>query len=383
METHALAYAAVSRSALLGNYRRFRRMIPADVRLLTLMKADAYGHGAVWAARLLEAEGCDFFGVATAGEALELREAGIRTPILVLGYTPASDIPALARAHVSQCVPDLDAAREYNAALASASLAAAGSELTLAVHAALDTGMARYGLDARDPDAAVRALTRIAALPQLALEGVFTHFADADNPADAYTAVQEPRFETVVRRARALGVRIPIAHCENSAAMIKYDGFRFDMTRLGISLYGIAPSDPTPLPDGIKPVMSLHTTVVQVHELSAGESVSYGRRFVTSHPSRIAVLRIGYGDGLPRALTNRGRMLVRGQYAPMVGTVCMDACMLDVTDIPGVQRGDDVIVFGSDGQNTITAADTALACHTIPYELVTCLMPRVPRVVVD
>lgn len=376
METHALAFATVSRSALLGNYRRFRRMIPAGVKLLTLMKADAYGHGALWASHLLQNEGCDFFGVATAGEALELREAGITVPILVLGYTPGCDIPALARAHVAQCVPDIDAAREYSAALS-------GSGLTLAIHIALDTGMARYGLDARNADLAAQSIADIAALPHLVTEGLFTHFADADNPADAYTAVQEPRFAAVYRKAQSLGVQIPIAHCENSAAMIKYDGYRFDMTRLGISLYGIAPSEPTVLPDGLAPVMSLHTTVVQMRELAAGESVSYGRRFVTGRPSRIAVLRIGYGDGLPRALTNKGRMLVRGEYAPMVGTVCMDACMLDVTDIPGVARGDDVIVFGGDGKNQITAQEVANACGTIPYELVTRLMPRVPRIAVD
>ncbi len=376
MKTRALAYAAVSESALLGNYRIFRRMIPGGVKMLTLMKADAYGHGAVWAARLLEKEGCDFFGVATAGEALTLRESGIRTPILILGYTPGCDIPALAKAKVAQCVPDPEAAREYSAALA-------GTDLVLEVHAALDTGMGRYGVDARDPKAAAAALAEIAGTPHLHLEGVFTHFADADNPSDAYTPTQEGRFASVVKILRDSGIKIPIAHCENSAAMIKYDTYRFDMTRLGISLYGIAPSAPTPLPEGLAPVMSLHTTVVQLRDLAPGESVSYGRRFVATRPTRIAVTRLGYGDGFPRALTNKGRMLVRGAFAPIAGTVCMDACMLDVTDIPGVCRGDDVIVFGSDGKNTITAQEVADTCGTIPYELVTALMPRVERVPVD
>ena len=376
MQTRALAYATVSQSALLGNYRIFRRMIPNGVRMLTLMKADAYGHGAVWAARLLEADGCEFFGVATAGEALELREAGIRTPILILGYTPGCDIPALAKAHVAQCVPDPDAAREYSDALK-------GTTLTLPVHAALDTGMGRYGVDARDPAAAAEALSGIAALPNLCFEGVFTHFADADNPSDAYTPTQEGRFASVVKKLRESGVKIPIAHCENSAAMIKYDTYRFDMTRLGISLYGIAPSAPTPLPDGLAPVMSLHTTVVQLRELAPGESVSYGRRFVADRPTKIAVVRLGYGDGFPRSLTNCGKMLVRGAFAPIAGTVCMDACMLDVTDIPGVCRGDDVIVFGSDGEHTITAQEVADTCGTIPYELVTRLMPRVERIPID
>ncbi len=373
METRALAYAEVSREAILSNYRIFRRMIPENVRMLTLMKADAYGHGALWAARLLEEAGCGFFGVATAGEALALREGGINTPILILGYTPGCDIPALAGARVAQCVPDLQAAREYSAALD-------GTGLRLDVHAALDTGMGRYGIDARDPDAAASEIAAIAVLPNLRLEGVFTHFADADNPADAYTPVQEPRFARVVTKLRSSGVEVPIAHCENSAAMLKYPDFRFDMTRLGISLYGIAPSAPTALPEGIRPVMSLHTTVVQLRDLAPGESVSYGRRFTATRPTRIAVVRLGYGDGFPRALTNRGRMLVRGRFAPIAGTVCMDACMLDVTDIPGVSRGDDVIVFGSDGTNTITAQEVAEMCGTIPYELVTALMPRVRRI---
>ncbi len=376
MKTRALAYAAVSESALLGNYRIFRRMIPQGVRMLTLMKADAYGHGAVWAARLLEREGCDFFGVATADEALELREAGIRTPILVLGYTPGCDIPALAEAHVAQCAADLDAAREYSAAMS-------GRDAVLDIHTALDTGMGRYGVDARDTDKAVSILSEIAALPNLRLEGVFTHFADADNPEDAYTPMQEGRFAAVVKKLRDSGIKIPIAHCENSASMIKYDEYRFDMTRLGISLYGIAPSAPTPLPEGLKPVMSLQTTVVQVRELAPGESVSYGRRFIANRPTRIAVTRLGYGDGFPRSLTCRGSMLVRGGVAPIAGTVCMDACMLDVTDIPGVSRGDDVIVFGSDGVHTITAQEVADTCGTIPYEIVTALMPRVERVPVE
>jgi alanine racemase len=375
MET-PLSYAEVSASALVGNYRVFREMIPSDVKMLTLMKANAYGHGAVWAAKLLEREGADCFGIATDEEALELRRAGIRTPLLILGYTRPERIPELARADVTQALPDLDAARSYSDALK-------GTGLTLRAHIKLDTGMARYGLDCRDTDAAVRDAVAMAKLPHLNVEGMFTHFATADSAKDAYTPIQAEKFSNVYKKVTNAGVKIEIAHCENSAAMLKYKGLQFNMVRLGISLYGIAPSLEIEIPESLRTVMALHTTIVQVKTLKAGESVSYGRRFITERPTKLAVVRIGYGDGLPRALTNKGVMSVRGVTVPMVGTVCMDACMLDVTDVPGVERGDDVLVFGRSGDLFLSPDTQAAACGTIAYELVTRIGSRIPRIAVE
>ena len=373
MNNLPLSYAGVSSSALIHNYRILRGLVPTDVRILTLLKSDAYGHGAVWAGRLLEAEGVDYFGVATAEEGFELRDAGIRTPILILGYTSPGQIPEIARRHIAQCVPDVETAQLYAAQLSD-------EDPELIVHIKLDTGMARYGLDCRDIDAATREALAIAQTPRLYTQGLFTHFADADNAADAYTPVQAERFQQIYNNLINSGIKIPIAHCENSAAVLKYNCIRFDMVRVGISLYGIAPSPATPIPDTLRTVMSLHTTVVQTRTLPPDESVSYGRRFITQRPTVVATLRIGYADGLFRLASSGGKVLIRGQLAPIIGTVCMDACMVDVTDIPGVCRGDDVLIFGRSENQVLPPDDLAAVCQTIPYELISRIGPRIPRI---
>jgi len=368
-----LSYAGVSASALTHNYRILRGMLSPGVRMLTLLKADAYGHGAVWAGRLLEAEGADYFGVATAEEAFELRDAGIRTPILILGYTMPEQIPEVARRRISQCIPDVETAQLYAAQLSD-------EDPALTIHIKLDTGMARYGLDCRNIDAASREALEIVRTPRLYAEGLFTHFADADNTSDVYTPVQTQRFQQVYNNLINFGYKIPIAHCENSAAVLKYECIQFDMVRVGISLYGIAPSGSVAIPDTLRTVMSLHTTVVQMRTLQPDESVSYGRCFYTQRPTVMATLRLGYGDGLFRLASNGGKVLVRGRLAPIIGTVCMDVCMIDVTDIPGVCRGDDVLVFGRSENHVLPPDDLASVCQTIPYELVTRIGPRIPRI---
>jgi len=375
VNTRPLAYAGLSGKTLIENFRILRAGVPADVKMLTLLKANAYGHGAVWAGRLLEEAGADFFGVATAEEALELRQAGIRLPILILGYTQPEMIPALARAPIRQCVPDVEAALAYSAKLVP-------DDPDLLIHIKLDTGMARYGLNCREIDSACRDALTIARTPRLSAEGLFTHFADADNSQDTYTPVQADRFRLVYNNLINSGCKIPLAHCENSAAVLKYNCIRFDMVRVGIALYGIAPSPATVIPDTLRTVMSLHATVVQTRTLSPDESVSYGRRFVTERPTVVATLRIGYGDGLFRQATGAS-VLIRGQLAPIIGTICMDACMVDVTDIPGVCRGDDVLIFGREKNHVLSPDDLALRCHTIPYELVSRIGPRIPRIEID
>ena len=373
--TKIRTWAEVDLSALAHNYRALRALTPAGCKFLGLVKANAYGHGAVPIAKKLEELGCDMLAVACVAEAAQLRDAGITLPILCLGYTPVEETEALLRYHVTQTVGDLDT----GCALSEAAQRAGG---VLDIHVKLDTGMGRIGflwqLDGDNTHVADD-IAALCALPGLRACGMFTHFSDADG-SEAYTEDQLHRFQDARTTLAQRGVTFPLYHCGASAATLRYACTHMDMIRPGIALYGYSPAPDMPLPRGLelRPVMTVKSRVAVVRDLPAGSCVSYGRTATLARDSRLAVVPIGYGDGFPRLLSNRMDLIVRGVPCPIVGRICMDMCMIDVTDVPDVKAGDEVLVYGP-GQ----AERAAQTMGTIVYELLCDLTPRVQRVYVD
>ncbi|HLY30702.1 MAG TPA: alanine racemase, partial [Ktedonobacterales bacterium] len=359
-------------SAIGGNTRQMKSLVGPDVAVLVSMKADAYGHGALRVARTVLNNGADWLGVATLSEAQPLRAAGITAPILVFGYLPPWQARDAVRLDLRATVYDLASAR----ALAEA----AHEQGTQArIHVKIDTGMARLGIRWEDTPAIVAFFQELHALDGLLVEGVFTHFATADSADQTYARRQLDRFRQVLAALDAAGLRPPITHAANSAATLTLPETRFDLVRPGIAIYGLAPSVDVPLPDGFRPALAFKTQVAQVKDIPAGEGISYGATYVTTRPTRIAVLPVGYADGFRRGPTNWGEVLVRGRRAPILGRVCMDQCMVDVTHIPGVEQGDEVVLIGRQGDDELTADEVAARLGTISYEVVAELLARVPR----
>ena len=361
--------AEINLNALEHNLKTIRAFLPSSCRVMAMVKADAYGHGAIEVAHCLEGAGVDYFGVASIFEAAGLREAGITTPILISGYTPPELTEKLIDYHITQCVPSLEAAREYSAAAA-----ALGEPLR--VHIKLDTGMSRYGIvcQGRIQEAAREAL-EICSMEGLNVEGVFTHFACSDEDDDGPTMTQLSNFIAVLDEIEAKGVKNLLKHCANSAAVLKYGCTHFDMVRVGLALYGL---EPVPGSSGgeLIPAMTMKAPITQVKTIPVGASVSYGMTFTATRETRVATVPVGYGDGYLRAYSG-AFMTVRGKPAPVIGRICMDICMLDVTDIPNVQEGDEAIVFGQSPYTT--PEDLAKIAGTIPYEVITGISKRVLR----
>lgn len=348
-----------------------------------MVKADAYGHGAVPIAERALAEGADWLGVARIGEALELRRAGIDAPVMIFGYTSPERAEELLGEELTQAVFDVEMATAL-----SDRVAASGGRLRC--HLKLDTGMGRLGLVidpmASDPErraattAALDDAAAIAALPGLELEGVFTHFASADRFDKSDTRIQLDRFLTFLEAMRGRGIEAPLRHAANSSALIEVPESHLDLVRPGIATYGLAASDEVDWSAlGLEPVLQLESRIVQLRRLPAGSGVSYGSTWRTTRPTLIATVAAGYADGLNRLLSSRGRMLVRGQSAPIVGRVCMDFSMLDVGHIEGVRSQDRVTIIGRQQDATLTADAVAAQLDTISYEVVTGIPKRVPR----
>lgn len=360
-------WAEIDLGALEHNYRALRGMLEPGCRFLGVVKANAYGHGAVPVARTLVKLGAEYLAVASLDEARELRQAGIGGPILILGWTPGEHAGELLELGLTQTVCDLATARAYSAAAQKA-----GRSLT--VHVKVDTGMGRLGFVGKDREKEILSLQN---LPGLILEGIFTHFSDADGDED-YTMAQFSTFLELLEQLKAGGLTFPIRHCAASAAVLHYPCTHLDMVRPGIALYGHYPDEASVGLDGrgLRPVMTLKTRVAAVRTLPAGAAISYGRTRILTRESRIAVLPLGYGDGFPRALSNRARVGFTGGEAPLVGRVCMDLCMADVTGLPDVKPGTEVTLFGP----RLPVEEKAEAAGTISYELLTAVAPRVPRV---
>ena len=358
-------WVRIDLDAIRDNVRALRAI--AGVPVMAVLKADAYGHGAVRAARAALAGGATALAVATLGEARTLREAGIGAPILVLGYTPPWQVAQAARLGVAITVFDQDVVR--------ACAAVAETGVTVTVHVEVDTGMARTGLSVGESGPFLQFL---AGLPGVRVEGLYTHFADADAVDLSAAEAQLHRFCAILEAMTSAGLRPPLVHAANSAALLRLPGARFDMVRPGIACYGLAPSAYAPLPTTLRPALSFHTEVAQVRDLPRATPVSYGGAFVTQRASRIATIPVGYADGLRRAPAWRD-VLVRGRRAPIVGRICMDYAMIDVTDIAGVRRGDQVTLIGAQGDERITADEVAGWLGTISYDVVATILPRVPR----
>ena len=367
-------WAEIDLDALAHNYRQARARTGPAVRYLGVVKADAYGHGAVQVSRKLEALGADYLAVSSLDEARELRHAGIQAPILVLGHTPPEMTAELIRHRITQTVSAQAKAEAYSAAAA-----ACGG--TLRVHIKVDTGMSRLGFLVRGDHfgTGVEAIADSCALPGLEAEGIFTHFAvsDEDDPgSEAYTREQFNVFTRVLDALAARGRTFAIRHCANSGALARYPEMYLDMVRPGIALYG-AGADAQRL--GLEPVMTLKSSISTIKIFDPGTDISYGRTFHTRERTRIGVLPIGYADGFFRGLSNRMSVVTDQGPAPQRGRICMDMCMVDLTDLPDVKVGDTVEIFGSRQK----VDDLAALLDTIPYELTCAVSRRVPRVYLE
>ncbi len=362
----------VDLSAIGGNTRRIKDLVGPRVQVLVSLKADAYGHGALRVARTVLHNGASWLGVATVSEAEPLRSAGVDAPILIFGYIAPWQAREAIRLDVLATVYALDAARALSRAATDL-----GREVR--VHVKVDTGMARLGLRAEDPSSVVAFCEQLRTMPGLRLEGIFTHFATADSADQTYARRQLDRFQTVLAALDSHGLRPELVHAANSAATLTLPDAHFDMVRPGIAIYGLPPSSEVRLPEGFRPALAFKTQVAQVKDIPAGEGISYGATYVTDRTTRIAVLPVGYADGFRRGPTNWGEVLVRGKRAPLVGRVCMDQSMIDVTAIPGVRQGDEVVLIGRQGDDELTAEAVAQRLGTICYEVVAELLARVPR----
>jgi len=364
--------AHIDLDALRGNLRVLRARVPPSAGLLCAVKGDAYGHGAAACALALEEAGADWFGVALVEEGRLLREAGVSRPVLVNGGVGADGAEIAVHHRLTPVLSDLDDAVRMDAA-------AARRREPYGVHLKVDTGMGRLGVPLHLWTAF---LDRLTALRWIRVDGVLSHLSDGDGlseEARVRTAEQGRRFLSAVQEARSRGFRPTLLHLSNSGAVLLHPRFAFDLVRPGLLNYGYSPTGEAP-PAGLRPVMSVTTRVLLVRDLPAGVGISYGRTWSTPRPSRIATLPVGYADGLPRALSDRGQVLIHGHRAPIRGRVCMDLCLVDVTDIPApVAAGDPVVLLGEQGGQRISADELAAWAGTISYEILTGFSARVPR----
>ncbi len=365
------AWLEIDMEAVAGNVRALRRLIGPDVALMAVLKADAYGHGAVRVARTALNNGAAWLGVASLNEALVLREAGIDAPVLILGYTPPWEARTAVANAITVALYDLQVARAL-------SCAANDLGLVARAHLKVDSGMGRLGLQ---PEEVAGFLRQAMPFPGLVIDGIFSHLATADEPDLSYVFEQQRRFEAALESAAKEGCRPRWVHMAGSAATLRLPNCRYNLVRPGIALYGLAPSPDAPLPAGMRPALQFKCQVAQVKTIPAGGSVGYGRAFRATVPTRIAVIPVGYADGFRRSPSNWGEVLVHGQRAPLVGNVCMDQAMIDVSAIDGVRTGDEVVLIGQQGGLSISAEDVAARLGTISYEVVSALLARVPRVV--
>ena len=364
-----VTWAEIDLEAIRKNVRSFVRHVGPGVQVMAVVKANAYGHGAVPVARAALEAGATRLAVHRLTEGIELRQAGIEAPVLVMGYTP----PAGASAFVEWNLTPSTITEEFVQAL---SAQAAGQGKTIPVHVKVDTGMSRYGLL---PAEVVPFLQAARALPGIRVEGLFTHFATADASDQTWVRQQIAEFDHVIAAIRNAGIDIPIIHAANSATTMKLPEAHYNAVRPGIAMYGMKPSSEWEPVFELYPALTLKSTVSRVRELPVGAGVSYGRTFVTSRPTMAALVPVGYGDGYHRILSNKGVVLVRGRRAPIIGRVCMDQFVIDVTGIPGVQQNDEVVLVGWQGGEQVSAEEVGRLAGSINYEVTTGLLPRVIR----
>lgn len=371
MRNNGRITAYIHLDAVAANFETMKKNLDDHTKMIAVVKADGYGHGAVPIARKVEAY--DYlcgFAVASVEEGIELREAGIRKPILVLGYTFEEDYEVMIEYEIQPAIFTLEMARAF-------AKAASNKNVCAPIHLAVDTGMSRIGLP--DTEEGINTACAIHEIKSLQIEGVFTHFAKADEEDKGYTQMQMDRFARFCDELNHLGIHGFLRHCSNSAGILEIPRAHMDMVRAGIIIYGIYPSDEVSREQKLEPVMELKSHVVYIKSVEKGTSVSYGGTFVADKTMRIATVPVGYGDGYPRSLSNKGSVLIRGKRAPILGRVCMDQMMVDVTDIEA-EMLDEVTLLGRDGNEIITADELGALSGRFPYEFVCDISKRVRRV---
>lgn len=369
------AWVEINLNNLDFNIKNIKNKI-GDRELIGVIKADAYGHGSIKVAEVLRDNGCKTFAVATLHEAIALREAGADEEIIILGLTPDMYAETIVTYDLTPVVCSWQ-----NAAAIDSAAKAAGKTVEGLI--AVDTGMGRIGYLADEPEEAAEDIKKIAALSSFRIKGMFSHMATADAADKAFSRQQEEKYNRFYKAITEAGIEIPMRTLANSASIMELPSVHFDACRPGIILYGCYPSDEVDVNKlAIKPVMSVKANIVHLKDVPAGFSVGYGRKFIAQRPSKIATLALGYADGYPRPYSQHAKVLVKGCEAPVAGNICMDQCMVDVTDVPDVKVGDEVIIMGTDGKNTILADDIAKATGTISYEIVCAFGQRLPKVYV-
>ncbi|WP_028992606.1 alanine racemase [Thermoanaerobacter thermocopriae] len=356
---------------IVHNLSEVKRWVGKKVKIMGVVKANAYGHGACHVAKVLVENGVCYLGVATIEEALELRECGINIPILVFGYTPLTQAEELIVNNITQTVFDINYVEELEKIALNVGKKAK-------VHVKIDTGMGRIGYT--DLKVAEKEIEKMMEMEGVEVEGIFSHFATSDEKDKSYAEQQFDMFKKLLERLKEKGINIPLKHIANSGAIIDLKYTHLDMVRPGIVLYGSYPSEEVKRPLDLRQTMGFKTKIVYIKEVPEGTSISYGKTFITKRKSKIATLPVGYADGFNRLLSNNYHVLVKGKYAAVVGRICMDQTMIDVTDIEGVEVGDDVIIFGNQEGEKITAEEIAKKLNTIPYEVYCGISNRVPRI---
>ena len=366
-------WAEIDTDALLHNLNTVKSAAP-DSKIMAVVKANAYGHSAELIAPVLEKAGVDFFGVSNISEALQLREMGLKAPILILGYTPVSAVSLLSQNNISQCVYSFDYAEKL-------SNEAVKEKVNIKIHIKLDTGMSRLGFDCRSEEIkGIEKAVLSAQMPNFSLEGIFTHFAESDRTPqteDGFTDLQFSHFKAGIEHFKSKGLSPQICHCCNSAGSLLDTDKHLDLIRPGIILYGLSPNPDLKFKEALIPVMTLKSVVSMVKTVEGGATVNYGRTFKAQKPMKIATVAAGYADGYPRLLSNKAYVLIGGKKAPVVGRVCMDQLSVDVSEIDNVNIGDEVILFGKE----LSVDILARLSDTINYEIVCDISPRVPRII--
>ncbi len=374
------AWLEITTHNIENNTRLLKNIVGAQTELMGMVKANAYGHGAMESARAMLRGGATWLGVYAAGEGIELRDAGITAPILVLGPTLPEWTPAALEHDLTLTIPSLD----YIQPLLDTTRTL---KRRACVHIKIDTGMTRLGLNA---ETAAQEISRLARNDEFHIQGMFTHFAVADDPhargvqnwGDEFTRKQLETFLRVADELEHAGLPLEYLHAANSPASIYYQHPRFNLARGGILLYGLHPSSDAPRPEGFEPALAFKTRIALVRDVPAGRFVSYGATFETQRASRVGVLMVGYADGFRRKPNHYGNVLVRGQRAPIIGRVCMDQTMIDLTDIPEAQTSDEAVLIGKQGNDELSAEEIAEQLGTNNYETVTTISARVPRIYV-
>ncbi len=368
------AWVEISLSNLAYNVKSIRSKLEPGTEIMGVVKADAYGHGAVRAAKTLKENGVNTFIIGTIEEAIALRGSGITDEVVILGLTPNLYVKNLIRYNITPLVCEFSNAQAI-------SLIAEKMNTVVEGYIAIDTGMGRIGYLAHKPELVLPEIEKINKLPNFKIKGLFSHMATADTKDIAFAKEQEVLFNNFCLAAEKAGLPNTRKTLANSASLLNHPSTRFNAVRPGIILYGCFPSkDVDNSLISLKPVMSVHASIIHLKEVDKGFSVGYGRKFMAEGPTKIATLGIGYADGYPRACSMKGRVLVNGAVAQVAGTICMDQTMVDVTHVPNVKLGDEVILLGSDGINTVSAEEIADLAGTISYEVLCGLGQRLPKI---